>query len=339
MHCSLSFIPLPAMSVDKFGRHIISSNKGERGPKGEGFTFTEEGNFDVQNKRLCNVLNAKYDNDAVNLLNLKVLLKPCLQEVNEVFNFNNKTVTGIVDPKNDEDAVNLRVLKRKSVSETIDGHYDIQNKRLCNVKNAIHVNDAVNLASVTNLINPCMKEVKGVFNFKNKTVTGIEDPKNDLDAISLKVLRRNTLTLTNQGYNAKGKKITNVKAPENLNDVVVLKYLNDNCLITDSKKGIFNANNKIISHCSDPKDSQDVMTYNAMLTVISKLGWSIYNVLHKDKKDKLNFTDWFNIVKRDPYSMKTWDDALNLLEVKGNQIIKDSTPHQISQDGATGKTN
>lgn len=315
------------MSVDKFGRHNVSSGKGERGPKGEGFAYTIEGNFDVQGKRLCNVLSAKDGSDAVCLDGLKNMLNPCVKETNGIYTFNDKTVTGIADPVNDQDAVNFRVLKRKSLSTTPDSHYDIQNKRLCNVSDAVNENDAVNLAGVKNLIKSCMKEVKGVFNFKGKVVSGIEEPKNDQDAISFKVMKRvvnqATLNLTSQSYNGRNKKITNVKAPETASDVVVLKFLNDNCIVKDLKTDTFNANSKIISHVSDPKEAQDVVTYNSMMMIVTKLSWVIYNVLQKDKKNKLNFTDWFSIVKLDPYSLKTWDDAFNLLEAKGNQIAKD----------------
>lgn len=316
------------MGVDKFGRHIVSSGKGERGPKGEGFTFTNDGSFDVQGKRLCNVSSAKEESDATNLADLKSMISPCIREVNGVFNFHNKAVTGIDDPKNEQDAVNLRVLKRKSLNETTDGHYDVKNKKICNMLSALNDSDAVNLGDVKSLIRPCVKEVNGVFNFKNKTVTGIEDPKNDLDAVNYKVLKRNIIPLTSQGYNAKGRKITNVKGPETSSDVVCLKYLNDNCIVKDPKTGIYNANNKTISHVSDPKGGQDAVTYNALMAIISKFGWVIYNNLHKDKKIHLNFADWYNIVKLDPYSVKTWDDAFTLTEVKDNKIVK---------DGATGK--
>lgn len=316
------------MGVDKFGRHSVSSNKGERGPKGEGFVVTNDGHYDIQGKRLCNVLSAKEDGDAVNLKDINGMLDSCVKDFNGAFDFKNKIVTGIADPLNEKDAVNLRVLKRNSISLTGDKHYDIQNKKLCNVLAATNESDAVNLANVKSLIDPCMREVKGVFNFKNKVVTGLEDPKNDQDAINLRVLKRRALNLTAQGYNAKNMKITNVKAPDTLSDVVTLKYFKDNSIVKDSKNGTFNVSSHRISSVSDPKDNQDAVTFNALMSILTKFGWVIYEQLHKDKTDKLSFINWYNIVKLDPYSLKSWDDAFNLVEVKENKIDKDEAPKQ-----------
>lgn len=316
------------MGVDKFGRHIVSTGKGVRGPKGEGFVVTNDGHYDIQGKRLCNVLSAKDGSDAVTLKDINNMLDPCVKNVDGTFDFKNTIVTGIADPLNEQDAVNLRVLKRDSISLTGDKHYDIQNKKLCNVLAATNEGDAVNLANVKSLISPCLKEVKGVFNFKNKVVTGLEDPKNDQDAVSLRALKRRALTLTTQGFNAKNMKITNVKAPDTVSDVVTLKYFKDNSIVKDSKNGTFNVDNYRISSVSDPKDNQDVVTFNAFMSILSKFGWVIYEQLHKDKTNKLSFSSWYNIVKLDPYSFKSWNDAFNLVEVKENKIDKDGTPKQ-----------
>ena len=55
------------MNVDVFGR-ALNKNKGvSRGPPGIGFSLTDSGDFDIQNKRLCNIGDAKVDSDAVNL--------------------------------------------------------------------------------------------------------------------------------------------------------------------------------------------------------------------------------------------------------------------------------
>lgn len=66
------------MSVDKFGRHL-NFGQGLRGPKGEGFELTADGNFNIQNKKLCNVGNATDTYDCVNLNTLQSSVK----EINE----------------------------------------------------------------------------------------------------------------------------------------------------------------------------------------------------------------------------------------------------------------
>lgn len=54
------------MSVDVFGRQL-GRTEGTRGPPGFGFRLTAEGQYDVENKRLCNVAESSEPNDAVNL--------------------------------------------------------------------------------------------------------------------------------------------------------------------------------------------------------------------------------------------------------------------------------
>ncbi|XP_008205591.1 uncharacterized protein LOC103315978 [Nasonia vitripennis] len=54
------------MSVDVFGRNL-KRGEGSRGPPGHGFKVSADGQFDLENKRLCNVAAALQPNDAVNL--------------------------------------------------------------------------------------------------------------------------------------------------------------------------------------------------------------------------------------------------------------------------------
>lgn len=59
------------MSVDVFGRQldksVIVKNRGLPGNPGIGFRITADGNYDLQNKRLCNVANPEQQNDAATL--------------------------------------------------------------------------------------------------------------------------------------------------------------------------------------------------------------------------------------------------------------------------------
>lgn len=49
-----------------FGRYF-ERTKGSRGPPGFGFKLTTSGNYDIENRRLCNVGESYEPNDAVNL--------------------------------------------------------------------------------------------------------------------------------------------------------------------------------------------------------------------------------------------------------------------------------
>ena len=62
-----------------------------RGPPGIGFNLTKTGDFDLENKKLCNVADAVDDKDAVNLNTLKQKLKFELGTLVQEFEFKFKT--------------------------------------------------------------------------------------------------------------------------------------------------------------------------------------------------------------------------------------------------------
>lgn len=59
------------MSVDLFGRQLRRiknvSGGGGRGPPGEGFKLTLDGQYDMDNRRLCNLADPMNNNDAISL--------------------------------------------------------------------------------------------------------------------------------------------------------------------------------------------------------------------------------------------------------------------------------
>lgn len=69
------------MSVDAFGRVLKIGGGAERGPPGIGYQLTSEGNFDVENKRLCHVADPTEPSDAVNLQTLKRFIDSELQDI------------------------------------------------------------------------------------------------------------------------------------------------------------------------------------------------------------------------------------------------------------------
>lgn len=70
------------MSVDVFGRNLEQRGGGSRGPPGVGFKLTSEGDYDLDNKKLCNIANATRMDDAVNLRTLYRLRTVIFQEFN-----------------------------------------------------------------------------------------------------------------------------------------------------------------------------------------------------------------------------------------------------------------
>ena len=62
------------MSVDAFGRASKRSKIGERGPPGEGYKLTSQGDYDLDNRKLRNLADPAEETDAVTLkvLNNKI---------------------------------------------------------------------------------------------------------------------------------------------------------------------------------------------------------------------------------------------------------------------------
>ena len=70
----LSYWVSNKMSLDVFGRNLEGTQV-SRGPPGLGFNFSPDGNFDMENKRLCNVGEPIDLNDAVSMQTLKSVLQ------------------------------------------------------------------------------------------------------------------------------------------------------------------------------------------------------------------------------------------------------------------------
>ena len=73
------------MSVDVFGRHI-GSEKGSQGPPGIGFNLTSKGDFDIGDRKLCNIADPVENSDCVNLKTLREEIKELKEEVLKLIN-------------------------------------------------------------------------------------------------------------------------------------------------------------------------------------------------------------------------------------------------------------
>lgn len=101
------------MNVDKFGRHESVFNREMlRGPKGEGFRLTLEGNYDMRGKRVCNLADAVHDGDSVNLklLHRQVLM---FDAKHDTYHAQNKRITNLAPPISESDAINRKYLQRE----------------------------------------------------------------------------------------------------------------------------------------------------------------------------------------------------------------------------------
>lgn len=114
------------MSVDKFGRHERSfDHEVFRGPPGEGFQLTQDGNYDLKRKRLCNLADPVSNEEAANLKTIRTLTLNC-QTADGVFDAKNKRIQNIANASADNDAVSREFVMReinklkKNLNEKID---------------------------------------------------------------------------------------------------------------------------------------------------------------------------------------------------------------------------
>lgn len=78
------------MSIDIFGRQLASGGirGGVRGPPGIGFNITAGGQYDMNNKRLCNIADPQDSGDAVSLKFVSILVLELLQPIESKINDN-----------------------------------------------------------------------------------------------------------------------------------------------------------------------------------------------------------------------------------------------------------
>lgn len=98
------------MSFDKFGRHSTktATTKLLRGIPGQGFKLTKTNDFDIENKRLCNVGNPIDDQDASTRKNVNdTIAKKCLIIESEVVNCKGKRLTNAAKPVDDKDVATV----------------------------------------------------------------------------------------------------------------------------------------------------------------------------------------------------------------------------------------
>lgn len=98
------------MSFDKFGRHSTktAATKLLRGIPGQGFKLTKTNDFDIENKRLCNVGNPIDDQDASTRKNVNdTIAKKCLVIESKVINCKGKRLTNAAKPVDEKDVANV----------------------------------------------------------------------------------------------------------------------------------------------------------------------------------------------------------------------------------------
>lgn len=139
------------MSIDKFGRSSRGQKRPLRGPKGEGFNLTPEGDYDIQNKKIRNLAAPEKSTDATTKRYVDSKSVPYNKDT---WTFRNKKISNIEDPEAEYDGVNLRTLNKLSLTLGENEQYDARNKRVCNAGVPQVNGDVVNLNYMNEKLQP-----------------------------------------------------------------------------------------------------------------------------------------------------------------------------------------
>lgn len=122
------------MSIDVFGRNLKRGGESNRGPPGIGYKFTLDSQYDIENKRLCNVANPKNSHDAVNLKTVHATQEEMQKMMNVVsLQFSNdlKSINDVTSQhKSDIEMISILCDEFKKSRESISTNVEKINEKL-----------------------------------------------------------------------------------------------------------------------------------------------------------------------------------------------------------------
>lgn len=218
------------MSVDKFGRHSSRRLRAAlKGPKGDGFELTAEGDFDIKTKRLRHVKEPKDGSDAVNL---EYLRENCVQyglsnELKPFIDARQNYIRNVKEPAEKDDVATRAYVD----SKTPKGNrylWDFLNRRITNCSNPIEDSDAVNLRYFQ-YWTPKVNTNENAWSFVSYRLAQVGSPTEPSDAVTLKYLKDNAIVKKNliSGYDAENCTISRVALAKEIDDAVSKRYLKD----------------------------------------------------------------------------------------------------------------
>lgn len=319
------------MSVDKFGRRS-NRKRPERGPKGDGFKLTPEGDYDIQNKRLRFLDDPVDSQDGVNLKTLQEGLFKCMQITGNDADFDAqmKRVVNACDPLEGTDLVTKHYL-HGHIPEEEDQFWSFKQKRLSNVASPLYDGEAVNLEYIKN--NTIMKDRNNFYDAKSSVITNLAPPVGNSDAINKGYLDNNALVSKNgQVWDFRNRRLINVKDPEGEpNDVVNIGFLDSYALCRSSGRrgdGDWDARGLRIRYAGLPSEGGDVVTKLYLQHQMANLSYEIYkqitSIINKDSTlydydkwySKVFITPWAELFKIGSREVKSADFLDSVMTLK-----------------------
>jgi len=268
------------MTIDKFGRHTAKERL--KGPKGEGFKLTEDGNYDMENKRLVNVSDPIQETDCANLKTVQTHLKTCITAIDdsETFDARYKRITHAKDPVAKDDVVTKGYLHNNTPFRFDDSlHYSFHQYRVADLGPPEADSDAVTLSYVKN---ETLKKLNSGWNCNGLPLKNIGKPKDDGDAINRLYFNSHVPKASKTGWSFSGRKLQKVGTPEALDDAVNVAYFQEYSM-DQTKTGDFDAKKRRITNLKIPSEIDDAVSKRYLKTVLSELGYVVYKSLMKQK--------------------------------------------------------
>lgn len=306
------FSPHTTMSIDKFGRHGVSTSTGK---PSIGILLTEDGNYDMSNKIIKNVGEPKSSNDVVTRKYLESVT--LTKEINtNQFNAKQSLIRNLLPPLMPGDAVTKGYGDNTYLTKNLHGHYNVNFKRIMNMRLPIEDTDAVSKEYVINRLNKyCLQRDSSTnYNAQGHEITNVQmsinpHPNDVVTKHFIDTCVLATPSWRHDDYDAKFKQIKNVGSPTTSGDVVTLDYFNSYSL---RKKFDFKGNcsswnveNGLLTNVKDPENMVDAVNLNYLVRCLSEISYWMYKQL-ASTYDNIKFiskSDWIKSRIVDPFFM------------------------------------
>jgi len=189
---------------------------GKTGLPGIGFHLTNDGHYDIKNKKLVNIHPPFNEADGVNLVYLK---EHCILKDGNAFDSKGLRIKNLLEPVENNDGINLKYFDDNCITK-VGNDFDAKGLVLKNLKTPTENDEGVNLGTVKE--NCLWGDPGKYFDAKKNRIVNLDTPKEDSDAITLKYLRDNSILLNGDSLNANGKPIYNV--PDAISDDEVVNF-------------------------------------------------------------------------------------------------------------------
>lgn len=295
-----SFSPYLEMSIDKFGRHRVSTSTTTSRP---GFSLASDGNYDFENKSIHNLGDPKHPKDAVTSKYLETIA--LTTGLNTHYDAKQKYIRNVLPPILPNDVATRQFVEKVSLKKTFDGHYDVENKRIINMRLPLLPTDAVSKEYIDNMKESyLMKNEDGEFNAVGARLSNLGTPSNPNDAVTKHYLENFALTKVPGtkvswdylDYDARNKRITRLADPILNKDAVSLDYVSRRCLSKrdiSSTQSYWDADKIQLTNLKDPEDLSDAVSINYLVRLFSEVVYWMYarlaprsDNIHKTEKNQ-----------------------------------------------------